>query len=57
MNRIQSKFVLDALDNEHLLTEWEVEFIDSLSKMPENKELSPKQNEILNRISNKINRG
>jgi|GEM_PF-3857413 len=55
MNRIQNKFVLDALDNEELLSEWEHGFIQSLADFDEDQPLSTKQNEILNRISQKIN--
>lgn len=55
MNRIQIKFINDAQDNEHDLTEWEIDFINSLADKPENYELSEKQNTVLNRISQKIN--
>jgi len=54
MNRVQIKFIKDALDCEHALSEWEAEFINSLADKPEDYELSSKQNEILNRISQKI---
>ena len=56
MNSLQKKFVLDAQDNEELLSEWEHGFIDSLAELDEGVELSKKQNEILNRITQKINR-
>lgn len=55
MNKVQQRFVSDALDNEEKLSEWEIGFINSLADLPENVELSEKQNEILNRISQKIN--
>ncbi len=55
MNEIQTKFVKDAMDNEELLTEWEHGFIESLADY--DVELSEKQNEILNRISQKVNDG
>lgn len=54
VNRIQRKFVIDALEQDHKLTEWEVEFISSLADKPDEYELSKKQNEILNRISQKL---
>jgi hypothetical protein len=54
MNRIQGKFVLDALDQNHKLTEWEAVFIGNLADKPDEYELSEKQNEILNRISQKL---
>ena len=55
MNRVQKKFVLDALDNEEALSEWEHGFVQSLADLPDDRDLSAKQNEILNRISQKIN--
>lgn len=54
MNRVQKKFICDALDNEHDLTEWESRFINDLADKPDDYELSEKQNEILNRISQKV---
>jgi len=56
MNGIQKKFVLDALDSEEKLTDWELDFINSLAEMPEDRNLTSKQNAILNRISQTINR-
>lgn len=53
MNGFQKKIVLKALDNDDLLTEWELEFVNSLAEREE-KDLSDKQNEILNRISGKL---
>lgn len=57
MNRIQRRFVLDALDQEHKLSEWESEFINDLAERDEHnpdKPLTDRQNEILNRISQKL---
>lgn len=57
MNRIQRKFVIDALDQEHKLTEWESQYINDLAERDEKSPdyvLSDKQNEILNRISRKL---
>ena len=61
MNRIQTQFVKDALDQEHKLTEWESEFVNDLADKDEEYAkkgveltLSQKQNEILNRISQKL---
>lgn len=53
MNGFQKRIVLKALDNEDLLTEWELDFINSLADR-EDKPVSAKQNEILNRISQKL---
>ena len=54
MNGYQVKRIAEALDNERLLTEWEWDFINSLADLDEAKELTHKQNEILNRISQKM---
>jgi len=57
MNRVQRRFVLDALDQEEKLTEWESGFINSLADLDEHSpdaKLSDKQNEILNRIQSKL---
>ena len=56
MNKVQSKFVCDCLENEHLLTEWESQFINNIADKDENYQLSDKQNSILNRIIGKVNR-
>ena len=53
-NRIQRKFISDALDNPDRLTDWENGFIDDLADKDDDHELSEKQNEILNRISQKL---
>jgi len=54
MNRIQIKFIEDALDQDRNLTAWECDFIENLSNRPESYELSDKQNDTLNRISQKL---
>lgn len=54
MNRVQKKFICEAMDNESDLTQWEIEFISSLADKPDEYELSEKQNKILNRIQRKI---
>lgn len=53
-NRVQIKFIEDALDQDHKLSAWECDFIESLSNLPEDKPLTDRQNEILNRISQKL---
>ena len=53
MNRIQIKFIKDALQYQHLLTEWEIEFINDLAEKDEDYQLSKSQNKVLNRISDK----
>ncbi len=58
MNGYQRKRVLEAMDNDDKLTEWEVDFINSLADQDEitpTRDLSEKQNRILNRISQSIN--
>lgn len=57
MNRVQRKFIIAALDQEHKLTEWECQFVNDLAERDEkqpDRELSDKQNEILNRIQRKL---
>lgn len=53
-NRVQRKFILDALDQPERLTDWENEFINDLAEKDDDYELSEKQNNILNRISQKL---
>jgi hypothetical protein len=55
VNRIQKKFVCDALEYEHVLSEWESQFVNDLAEKKDEYELSEKQNSILNRISQKVN--
>lgn len=54
MNKVQIKFIQEALDNDDVLTEWEGRFINDMADKPETFELSEKQNEILNRIQKKL---
>jgi len=54
MNRVQKRFVMDALDQEDKLSEWESTFINDLADKPDDYELSEKQNEVLNRIQRKL---
>lgn len=54
MNKIQKHFVCDALEWEHKLTDWESEFINNLIDKFDDRELSDKQNAILNRIQRKV---
>lgn len=56
MNRVQRKFIIDALDHPELLSEWEYDFINDLAEREDDYELSEKQNSVLNRIIQKINR-
>ena len=54
MNGVQTSIVKQAMDSPELLTEWEHDFVDSLSKRDPSYELSEKQNETLNRILQKL---
>lgn len=57
MNRIQRKFVIEALDQEHKLSEWESQYINDLAERDEKSPdyaLSDRQNETLNRIQRKL---
>lgn len=53
MNRLQTKFINDALDDPEPLTDWEYDFIQSLADKEDDHELSENQNKVLNRISQK----
>lgn len=54
MNRVQIRFIKDALDQPENLTDWENNFISDLAEKPEAYELSEKQNDTLNRIQRKL---
>lgn len=54
MNGFQRKTIDRAMTNDHKLSSWECDFIDSLNEKSDDYELSTKQNEILNRIGEKI---
>lgn len=54
MNRVQIRFVKDALDQEHKLNDWENKFINDLAEKPDDYVLSDKQNDALNKIQRKL---
>ncbi len=54
MNGFQKKVIQKAIENDHKLSPWECDFIDTLSDRSDNYELSDKQNDVLNRISEKV---
>lgn len=54
MNRVQKRFVKDALDQPEKLSEWENQFISDLAEKPDDYELSDKQNDVLNKIQRKL---
>lgn len=54
MNRVQRKFVKDALDQPYNLNEWENDFIDNLADRDDDYELSEKENAVLNKIQRKL---
>lgn len=54
MNNFQRKIIDRAYENEHKLSSWECDFIESLKYKDDKFELSDKQNSILNRISEKL---
>jgi len=53
MNGYQKKRILGALDSEHVLSEWEWDFINSLADKGDDYELSEKENHKLNEIATK----
>ncbi len=54
MNRVQKRFVKDALKQQYNLNEWEIKFINDLDERPDDFELSDKQNHTLNNIQRKL---
>ncbi len=54
MNRVQIRFVKDALDQEDKLSEWEAKFVNDLAEKGDDYELSDKQNAALNKIQRKL---
>lgn len=56
MNTYQTKRVLAALDCEDKLTAWEWDFINNLADHFDDRDLTDRQNEILNRIAEKTGR-
>ncbi len=54
MNRVQIQFIKDALDQPEKLSDWENERVGEWAEYDESRDLSEKQNEILNRISQKL---
>lgn len=58
MDKIQRRFICEAIDDPDNLSEWEYDFIQSLADKDDSHKLSEKQNSILNRISQKyVNKG
>ena len=57
MNRVQLVLLEECTEAMALkcFSEWEEEFIESLSEKPEDYELSDKQNAALNRVNSKCN--
>ena len=53
MNGFQIKQVKRGLEQKERLTDWEISFFESLSES-DDEEMTDKQNEIINRISNKL---
>jgi hypothetical protein len=54
VNKYQQKRIIEALEQPGKLTDWEYDFINSLADLDDDKELTEKQNHILNRISQKM---
>ena len=49
------EIVLEALDNEEMLTDWEWDFIQSVADEDDDWVPSPKQQPVLNRIWGEVN--
>ncbi len=53
MNRFQQKIINDAIEDPEPLTDWEYDFVNDLAENWGDQDLSPAQNKIINRISQK----
>lgn len=56
MERDEKDAVMDALDCEEFLTQWESAFINSIADKPDSYTLSESQRNILNQIQEKLER-
>lgn len=54
MNRVQIRFIKDAMDQPENLTDWENNFINDLAERGDDYVLSEKQNSTLNKIQGKL---
>jgi len=54
MNRVQKRFIKDALDQPEKLAEWENTFISDLAEKDDDYELTERQNSVLNKIQGKL---
>lgn len=54
MNRVQTKIVLEALENPSLLSDWEWDFVNDMANKPDDFTPSEKQNKIINRIGSRL---
>jgi hypothetical protein len=53
-NKFQRHVIKDALDNPEKLTDWENERMQEWAEYPDDRELSEKQNAVINQISQKL---
>lgn len=53
-NRYQRQVIKDAIDNAEKLTDFEYDLIMQWAEYPDDRELSEKQNKIINEISQKL---
>lgn len=53
MNGFQKKIIKDAIEDPEPITDWEYDFVNSLAEKGDDYVLSEKQNDIVNRISQK----
>lgn len=54
MNRVQTSIIKQALEYDHLLSEWEFNFVNDIAHKGDDYTLSEKQIAIINRIGNKM---
>lgn len=53
MNRLQLRFIRVAMSKLHLLTDWEIEFLQKINSLGSDCTLTEAQNKTLNQIQKK----
>lgn len=53
-NKFQIKIIKDALDHPEKLSDWEYDRMTEWAEYPDDRELSERQNKVINQISQKL---
>ena len=54
MNKFYINIIKEALEYQHLLNDWEINFINNIAERGDNYTLSKKEISVLNKISTKV---